>query len=76
MNHPIPLVICVVGACAFSVVSCKQKETTPVGEFKEAVNDGLDRRPNEKLKDAGEDAKDAVKDAAEDLKDAAKDATE
>ena len=65
-----PLVLIIAVAATFGVVSCKEKESTPVGEFKEAVDDGLDRRPNEKLKDAGEDARDAVKDAAKDVKDA------
>lgn len=29
----------------------------------ESINDALDRRPNEKIKDVGEDIKDAVNDA-------------
>lgn len=41
----------------------------------EKIDDALDARPNEKLKDAGENAADAVEDAAEDVKDAVKDAT-
>ena len=76
MNHPLPIVAFALGVSALGMLSCKQKESTPAGEIKEAVKDGLDQRPNEKLKDAGEDAKDAVKDAAKDAKDAVKDATQ
>lgn len=39
----------------------------------ERIEDGLDTRPNEGLKDAGEDIKDAVEDAGDELKDAVKD---
>lgn len=40
------------------VVSCDDKPRAP----SEAVKDALDARPHEKLKDAGEDIKDAAKD--------------
>ena len=54
--------------------SCGKKETT--GEkVEDAVNDALDRRPGEPVRDAAEDAADAVKDAAKDTKDAIEDAT-
>lgn len=54
----------------FTMASCEKDRSV-----KEGVNDALDRRPAEGIKDAAEDAKDAVKDAAEDTKDAVKDAT-
>jgi hypothetical protein len=58
------------------IPSCEEKKKTVTEEVKENVNDALDRRPNEKLKDAAEDIHDAVKDAAKDTKDAVKDAAE
>jgi hypothetical protein len=53
------------------VTSCERRPTT-VGE---KIDDALDNRPAEPVKDAAEDVRDAVKDAAEDTKDAVKDAT-
>ncbi len=55
--------------------SCEEKRSTG-DEVKDAVNDALDRRPGEPIRDAAEDAADAVKDAAKDTKDAIKDAAE
>ena len=55
------------------IASCERHESEKV---KDKVNDALDRRPNEKLRDAGEDIGDAAKDAGKDLKDAAKDLKE
>lgn len=57
-----------------SLAACEPKQTTSE-KVKDAVNDGLDRRPGEKVRDAAEDTKDAVKDAAKDIKGAVKDAT-
>ena len=54
--------------------ACEPKQTT-TEKVKDAVNDGLDRRPGEKVRDAAEDTKDAVKDTARDIKGAVKDAT-
>lgn len=42
-----------------TLTSCEKKPKT----LGDKIKDGLDARPNEKLKDAGEDIKDAVKDA-------------
>jgi hypothetical protein len=53
-----------------AMTGCERDDT--IGE---KVDDALDRRPGEKVRDAGEDVKDAVKDAADDSKDAVKDAT-
>lgn len=50
------------------LTSCEKKPKT-IGE---KIDDALDARPNEKLKDAGEDLKDAVHDAKEAVKDAVK----
>ena len=57
-------------AATFAILPACEKNETPA--VKEKVDDALDRRPNEKIKDAGEDAKDAVKDAADEVKDAGK----
>ena len=34
-------------------------------KVQDSINDGLDRRPGEKVRDAAEDTKDAVKDATQ-----------
>ena len=52
---------------------CAKKEESPVDKAVESTKDALDMRDNEKLKDAGEDAKDAVSNAAEGVKDVASD---
>jgi hypothetical protein len=41
-----------------AMTSCERDDTV-----KEKIDDGLDRRPAEGVRDAGEDVKDAVKDA-------------
>ena len=72
-------------AAAMTLPACEQKMTT-TEKAKDNINDALDRRPHEKVRDAAEDAKDSLKDAgkdvkevvkdtAKDVKDAAKDAT-
>lgn len=58
------------------VPACEKKPETVGEKVKEGVNDALDRRPAEGVKDAAEDVKDAVQDAAGEVKDAAKEATE
>lgn len=60
-------------AATFSLVACQPKPMSEKVENK--VNDALDRRPGEKVRDAAEDTRDAVKDAARDAKGAVKDAT-
>ncbi len=59
---------------ALALAACEPKQTTSE-KVKDNVNDALDRRPGEKVRDAAEDTKDAVKDAAKDIKGAVKDAT-
>ena len=65
---------CLLAAATFAILPACEKHEAP--EVKEKVDDALDRRPNEKLKDAGEDIKDGAKDAADGVKDAAKDIKE
>lgn len=48
-----------VSAVSLTMTSCEDKPKS----LGDKIEDGLDARPNEKLKDAGEDIKDAVKDA-------------
>lgn len=57
-----------------ALTACEPKQTTSE-KVKDNVNDALDRRPGEKVRDAAEDTKDAVKDAGKDIKGAVKDAT-
>jgi len=47
---------------------CDQKPTSTTEQVKDKVNDALDRRSNEKLRDAAEDVRDGVKEAVKDLK--------
>src|SRR5688572_776548 len=56
------------GMSAILFTNCERKPDT-IGE---KIKDGLDVRPNEKIKDAGEDVKDAVDDAKDEIKDAVK----
>jgi len=58
------------GATTLFVTSCEEKKT-----LGDKVDDAMDSRSNEKVKDKAEDVNDAVKDAAKDTKDAVKDAT-
>jgi hypothetical protein len=55
------------GTSALLFTSCEDRPKT----LGEKIEDGLDTRPNEGLKDAGEDVQDGVKDAGEGIKDAA-----
>jgi hypothetical protein len=57
-----------IGLGCTTFTGCERKPDT-VGE---RVDDALDARPNEKLKDAGEDLKDGIEDAADEVKDAVK----
>ena len=44
------------------LAACDQKQSTSAA-VKDKVNDVLDRRPNEKLRDAAEDLRDGIKEA-------------
>jgi len=61
-------------AATFAILPACEKHETP--NVKEKVDDALDRRPNEKIKDAAEDIKDDAKDVGRDVKDAAKEIKE
>lgn len=52
------------------LVACEKKPETVLEKLEDQVKDGLDARPNEKLKDATEDAADAIKEAGEAVKEA------
>lgn len=53
-----------------ALAACEKKPESKLEQLEDKVKDGLDARPNEKLKDAGENAAEAVKDAGEAAKDA------
>lgn len=55
---------------SLSMAACG-KEQTPAEKAADSVGDALNMRDHEKLKDAGEDAKDAAHDAAQGVKDEA-----
>lgn len=59
-----------IAALGAATVACKQEEPTAVEKLEDKVKDGLDMRENEKLKDAGESATDAIKEAGEAAKEA------
>ncbi len=60
----------------FALSACNKPAEPMLGSNnKDSLNDALDRRPNEKARDALESAGDAVKEAGGDIKDAVKDAT-
>ena len=69
MKNSFHLLICV---SAFAGLSACDKPKTVPEKVEDKIKDGLDARPNEKLKDAGEDLKDAAKDAKDAVKDATK----
>lgn len=50
--------------------ACEKKPETTAEKIEDKVKDGLDIRPHEKAKDAGEDASKALKEAGEAAKDA------
>lgn len=58
-------------AMLLTLTACESK---PNLNQKDGVKDALDARPNEELRDAGEQVGDAVKDAGHEIKDAANDA--
>lgn len=63
--------ICIAAAAAIcGLASCKQKEAPPSGSIREKIDDALDRRPNEKIKDAVEDLSQDAKKAGKGISDA------
>lgn len=53
---------------AFAIAGCDRNDT-PTERAIEGTKDALDMREHEKLKDAGEDAADAMENAAEGIRD-------
>jgi hypothetical protein len=68
-----PYCLLFVAAALFALPACEPRTNSE--KVENAVDDALDRRPGEKVRDAAEDAGDALKKAGADVKDAAKDAT-
>ena len=62
-------IILTIAAAVLSLASCEQKKE-PAGELKEKIDDALDRRPNEKLKDSIEDLEKDARKAGEGISDA------
>ena len=71
MNKNIAALL-LIGVLGASTVACKKEEPTAVEKLEDQVKDGLDMRDNEKLKDAGESATDAVREAGEAANEAVK----
>lgn len=63
----------VVAAVFLALSGC---EKSGMEKAEDKVNDALDNRPNEELRDAAEDVQDAAKDAGEAVKDVANDVAE
>lgn len=61
-------------ACVLAISACDRKPT-PSETVKDKINDALDRRPAEGVRDAVEDVGDAVEDVGDALKDAGDDAS-
>jgi hypothetical protein len=68
-----PYCLLLVAAALVALPACEPRTNSE--KVENAVDDALDRRPGEKVRDAAEDAGDALKKAGADVKDAAKDAT-
>ncbi len=62
-----------IAASLAALPACERRESP---EVKEKIDDALDRRPNEGIRDAAEDVKDTAKDVGDDLKDAGKEIKE
>ncbi|ROH93151.1 hypothetical protein ED208_01055 [Stagnimonas aquatica] len=69
MNKNIALLL-LIAALGATTTACKKEEPSAVEQLEDKVKDGLDLRENEKLKDAGESAADAIKEAGEAAKEA------
>lgn len=69
MNLKHAALVAVIGL-GLTVSACEKKEETPMEKLGDAIGDATNTRDNEKLKDAGEDAADAVENAGEAMKEA------
>lgn len=64
-------VLALLAGAALTLVSCSEKKSGSLSErVEDRVNDALDRRPNEKVKDVAEDVEKAAGDIKESVKDA------
>lgn len=63
-----PLFVTILLVAGLPMAGC-QDNKTPAASAVESTKDALDMREHEKLKDAGEDMKDAIDNAAEGVKD-------
>jgi hypothetical protein len=52
----------------FTLTACEQKPASTSEQIRDKVNDALDNRSHENIRDAAEDLSDGVEDAAEELK--------
>ncbi len=64
----------IVAAALLVLSGCGQNQTTTEKVIDNA-NDALDQRPNEKMRDAVEDASDGIKGPGKDIKEKIKDST-
>jgi len=71
---PYYLLMLIITATILMLPACDQTQTGSE-KVMNKVDDALDRRPGEKVRDAAEDAGDDLEDAAEEIEDSAKDAT-
>jgi hypothetical protein len=70
-NIAIRLVVVALLGFAAPLMACPSKEKSPVEKLSESAQDALNMREHEKLKDAGEDAQDAVEGAGAAVKEEA-----
>jgi uncharacterized protein YjbJ (UPF0337 family) len=61
-------------AVLLALPACERNQAA-TEKVKDTVNDALDRRPGEKIRDTVEDTKDAVRNASKSIKNAVKHAT-
>lgn len=72
-----PLMLAALLGLGLSVAACgKKEEPTPLQQAEEGVKDALDLRENEPIKDAAEDAQDAMEEMGDDAADAMDDAAD
>ena len=67
------IAIATVLGLSVSLAACEKKEESPLDKASEAVQDGLDLRKNEPIKDAAEDVKAAAEDTGAAIKEKAED---
>jgi hypothetical protein len=70
---PYHLFMLIIAAAILVLPACGQSQTG-TEKIKDNVDDVLDRRPGEKVLDAGEDASDKIKEVGKDIKESVKDA--